>query len=338
MRAGVGFIHRRELTLVTRSMAYYRGERTVGAELLVPPRSRWWADRARRFAERVYRQMVDGTWMQNKGVAPERSKGRGRRGSRFRRSPGRGGGGLGMVGLLVLSACSGADGAEGCEPMQNAPHLCADGSENPEAASRAEVRDREAAEGDGQGAASSEPAAEDSEVNDGDDTTPVPASSEGPAQNWPVPDPPDEIYDPTEEGAEAALRYWWELRVYARNTGDTEPLEEFSDEACEICDLQIDRVQEMYESGWFVQEEDVLTGAWVRPMEWDDFEDEAFAIFRLVEGGFDGYWEGSHLGKEPEGAEVAYAAHLQMSDHWTIHNFQIVDEYEEGRSELEDAQ
>ncbi len=164
--------------------------------------------------------------------------------------------------------------------MQNAPHLCADGSENPDAASPSEVSDREAAEVDGQGAASSEPAAEDSEVNDSDDTTPVPASSEGPAQNWPVPDPPDEIYDPTEEGAEAALRYWWELRVYARNTGDTEPLEEFSDEACEVCDSQVGYVVEMYEQGWFVQDEDLVVESWARPMEWDNLDDRVGLLFR----------------------------------------------------------
>ena len=259
--------------------------------------------------------------MQSKVVAAERSKGRGRHGSWFRRSPGRGGG-LGMIGLLVLSACSGADGAEGCEPMQNAPHLCADGSENPDAASPSEVSDGGEVEADGQGAASSEPAAEDSQVNDGDDTTPVPASSEGPAQNWPVPDPPDEIYDPTEEGAEATLRYWWELRVYARNTGDTEPLEEFSDEACEVCEAQTDQVRTLYESGWYVQEPDNIVDLWVRPFDWDsaevDAEAEAVVLFRLVSGSFDVYWEGALDGSEPESNEAVLSSLLLFDEHWRI--------------------
>lgn len=258
--------------------------------------------------------MVDGTWVQNKVAAAERSKGRGRHGSWFRRSPGRGGAGLGMIGLLVLSACSGADGAESCEPMQNAPHLCADGSENPEAASPAEVSEREAAEGDGHGAASSDPAAEDSEVNDGDDTTPVPASSEGPAQNWPVPDPPDEIYDATEEGAEAALRYWVEVRAYSRNTGDTEPLEGASSSECRVCESQIDNIDGMYERGWFVQEPDEFVGVWVRPMEWDGLTDQAEAVFRVIENDYEGYWDGELAFEEAGAGEGAWHSLLVFEE------------------------
>ncbi len=74
------------------------------------------------------------------------------------------------------------------------------------------------------------------EAQDESEPTPVPASSEGPAQNWPAPQIPEEIYEPTEEGAQAALEYWWETWDYARVSGDTEPLRKVSHETCGWCD------------------------------------------------------------------------------------------------------
>src|SRR5690625_5138289 len=41
--------------------------------------------------------------------------------------------------------------------------------------------------------------------DESDEDEPIPASSEGPAQNWPEPEIPEEIYEPTEEGAEALI-------------------------------------------------------------------------------------------------------------------------------------
>ncbi|WP_341805156.1 DUF6318 family protein [Nesterenkonia salmonea] len=61
-----------------------------------------------------------------------------------------------------------------------------------------------------------------------DTPEPIPASAAGPAQNWPEPEISEEIYEETEEGAEALLHYWWEVLNHARITGDTDLIEQFS--------------------------------------------------------------------------------------------------------------
>ncbi len=118
---------------------------------------------------------------------------------------------------------------------------------------------------------------------------PVPASSEGPAQNWPEPELPAEAAEQTEEGVEAALRYWFEALQYARNTGDVGPLVEASAEDCGFCAAEAELVEETYENGWFVQELDEVGEIYVRMED----EDIATSIFTLDTGFFELYWDGS---------------------------------------------
>lgn len=136
---------------------------------------------------------------------------------------------------------------------------------------------------------------------------PVPASSEGPAQNWPAPEPPEEIYEDSEEGAEALIQYWFDVRHYARVTGDTEPLEDVSHEECEVCSVQIERVEEIYPGGWFVEEE---------PFSVADLEvvgneaGEILVDFLLTEHRFELYEEGELLEESPDVAPARFDAYL----------------------------
>ncbi|WP_258934970.1 DUF6318 family protein [Nesterenkonia pannonica] len=68
---------------------------------------------------------------------------------------------------------------------------------------------------------------EEEEEEDEESGEPIPASADGPAQNWPEPEIPDGIYEETEEGAEALLHYWWEVLNHARITGRRASLRRF---------------------------------------------------------------------------------------------------------------
>lgn len=155
---------------------------------------------------------------------------------------------------------------------------------------------------------------------------PVPASSEGPAQNWPEPELPAEAAEQTEEGVEAALRYWFETRQYARNTGDTAPLEAASDANCALCNQQIERIEETYENGWYVQEADEIDQLFVRLEE----EELATAIFTLNQGAYAGYWDGELIdeieGKSERGWTVAVT---YVDDKWVVADLLFVGEPDE---------
>ncbi|EXF25901.1 hypothetical protein BG28_09960 [Nesterenkonia sp. AN1] len=96
---------------------------------------------------------------------------------------------------------------------------------------------------------------------DGDETgdpepapTPVPASSDGPAQNWPEPEIPAEIYEETEEGALAALQYWFDTATYLQLTGDPGPFDSMSSSDCVVCGRTTEQFEEVYSSvgAWHV--------------------------------------------------------------------------------------
>lgn len=136
--------------------------------------------------------------------------------------------------------------------------------------------------------------------------TPIPASSDGPAENWPTPEPPEAIYEPTEEGVEALLEYWFEANRYARETGDTEPLEEVSEASCLLCDQYIDLTEETFPTGWWVQDADTIHNTYVRM----DGSTSASGLFMLDAGAFEAYWEGELHGETPatDGSGMSFAS------------------------------
>ena len=70
------------------------------------------------------------------------------------------------------------------------------------------------------------------------------------ASTYTKPELPDEAKENTEEGAEAAARYYLDLIVYAWNTGDTQPLADMSDPSSNFAQGHIANTQEMYTNGW----------------------------------------------------------------------------------------
>lgn len=84
----------------------------------------------------------------------------------------------------------------------------------------------------------------------------IPASEDGPAQNVPVPEKPEGLSDPTEEGMKAAALYWWDAYNYMSESGDTALLEEISTESCEFCEVEMDALTRHYEDGAWADSSD----------------------------------------------------------------------------------
>ncbi|GFZ86873.1 hypothetical protein GCM10011359_14960 [Nesterenkonia alkaliphila] len=182
----------------------------------------------------------------------------------------------------------------------------------------------------------SEQSAEASGEAEADDPEPVPASSEGPAQNWPVPEPPDEIYEPTEEGAEAALHYWYEARHYARVTGDFVPLEYASAQDCAICDHEREVFQEVFSNdGWYVSAPDEIGDLYIRL----DSEVLATGILALHESDFETYWHGELYSETVADSVEAFGFALVYEEgRWLLIETNYLGEYDPEHSEQQDPE
>lgn len=149
-----------------------------------------------------------------------------------------------------------------------------------------------------------------------------PATSEGPAQNVPVPEMPDAVKEPTEEGLEAALEYWWETAYFLQLTGDPELFQVMSAEDCIICEGFVDNWDEIYGSGgWSTGAEAKIPESFV---SLEDDSKSATMIFQTVEGPSSLYeQDGTEVG--PEDAESTYrtdwsgsATFNSARGHWVI--------------------
>ena len=70
------------------------------------------------------------------------------------------------------------------------------------------------------------------------------------ASTYIKPELPEEAKQNTEEGAEAAARYYLDLIVYAWNTGDTQPLADMSATTSEFASSYVSDISERYQNGW----------------------------------------------------------------------------------------
>ena len=70
------------------------------------------------------------------------------------------------------------------------------------------------------------------------------------ASTYTKPQLPEEAKENTEEGAEAAARYYLDLIVYAWNTGDTQPLADMSATTSEFASSYVSDISERYQNGW----------------------------------------------------------------------------------------
>ena len=131
---------------------------------------------------------------------------------------------------LVLAGCSGDGGA----------------GESSSAAPSATSVSSESASPDGSSSAS--PSASPSGTYE-------PATETSPAKNVPVPEMPEAAKEPTQEGLEAAVEYWWETDAYLKSTGESDPMGKISTNGCKLCIGQFSMWEEIYEAGgWAVTE------------------------------------------------------------------------------------
>ena len=70
------------------------------------------------------------------------------------------------------------------------------------------------------------------------------------ASTYTKPEPPEEAKENTERGAELAAEYYHALLTYAWNTGDTQPLEDMSEDGDDLRDFYISAIHELYDHGW----------------------------------------------------------------------------------------
>lgn len=157
------------------------------------------------------------------------------------------------------------------------------------------------------------------ETAESEEPEPIPASSEGPAENWPEPEVPDALYEPTEEGAEALIQYWFEARHYARITGDVEILEEVSLPDCELCEAEIDTIDEIYPAGWFLEEEhDEVQDSFVRLEE----EDVASGLFELHMNDFQTFVEGEFYSETVDNSNAVFGMDFRFREgRWQAYDF-----------------
>lgn len=128
----------------------------------------------------------------------------------------------------------------------------------------------------------------------------VPASADGPAQNVPEPRLPAVATENTEEGAQAALEYFWEAEAFASLTGQTTALISVSDDDCAFCDESIAGWSENYEDGyWSVLHGDIevdIDRVDISPDTTGEKSSIAHIFFRLTEPATDFYdRDGNHL-------------------------------------------
>lgn len=181
-----------------------------------------------------------------------------------------------------------------------------------------------------QAGAEEEPDDEASETNDEDSNSsddgadsnePVPASSDGPAENWPEPEKPDAMFEETEEGAVAALEYWWEARQYARDTGDVTPLEDASMDECRMCEHEIELTERAYQQGiWFTQQPDDPRDARVEMVD----QDIALIRFELDPGAFQGFTDEGIQEDSDGGSSEPWESDVVFDGEWKIFEMEIM--------------
>lgn len=98
-------------------------------------------------------------------------------------------------------------------------------------------------------ASSASPSASTTAETPGSDGEYVEASADGPAQNVPKPEKSALADEESYEGAQAFLDYLADARAYAWQTGDTSLIREATSGACEVCTMEYDDIDYVYDSG-----------------------------------------------------------------------------------------
>lgn len=217
---------------------------------------------------------------------------------------------LGLIGLCAfLASCSGGAGTGESQPtvLESAPPV-------PE-----ESPNETAVEEGG-----TDPA--DVSEDETEDAEPVPASSEGPAENWPEPEIPEEIYEPTEEGAEALIQYWFDARHHARITGDVDVLEHVSLPECELCNAEIGAITDLYPDGWYLDgRPDEVVDVYTRA----ESDKITSGLFELRMHDFETYVSGDFYSSTEGNPDAIFGLDFRYEDgRWQAYDFNPLGEAE----------
>ncbi|MBB5849500.1 hypothetical protein HDA33_002064 [Micrococcus endophyticus] len=149
-------------------------------------------------------------------------------------------GALGAGLALLLTACGG-----GSEPAESSSSTPAGSSSSSAEATTPSPSGESSPTTSPSGSAGSTAAAGSS----GSGGAYVPASAEGPAQNVPKPEMPAVMKEETQEGAEAAVEYWWAALDYMDQTGDSTVFDTVSATDCQFCAYRSNSMNGFYETG-----------------------------------------------------------------------------------------
>lgn len=221
--------------------------------------------------------------------------------------------GGGVVGLFPLvAACSSGADADESQPTVFEGDSSQQDNEQAEAVPERTDESDDSLNGD--------------ELDEDETPEPVPASSEGPAENWPEPEIPDEIYEPTEEGAEALIQYWFDARHHARITGEVKPWIYVTHTECAVCQTMIKRTEDVYPEGWYVAKSDTVLESHVSL----DDEFNATGLFRLEQARFEAHWEGQLHSSTPGDPESSFGyAMLFAEGRWQMYDLSVISLREE---------
>ncbi|MGP5220169.1 DUF6318 family protein [Arthrobacter rhombi] len=122
---------------------------------------------------------------------------------------------VGAAIAIALSACSPTDGAETTNSS--------DAKSSPASASAS------ASSGNKNSGTAASPTSKSASP------TPIAASSDGPAKNWPVPKIPAKAKKKTLRGSASFAEYFFELIQYTSVTNQTKPIKKYSEDSCTFC-------------------------------------------------------------------------------------------------------
>lgn len=148
-------------------------------------------------------------------------------------------------------------------------------------------------------------------------------TEDAPAENVPEPEIPALICDDDQDGASAALSYWFEAYWYGDLTGDASRLQELHGEDCQACDDSVEEIERMSEDAeWLVG--DPMTA---ELHLWDISEEDEDARVGLIETDIPAYSLYDESGEVEEvddaegsiGVEFTYdedAGHWKMTEQY----------------------
>ncbi|MDX2340953.1 DUF6318 family protein [Micrococcus sp. M4NT] len=131
---------------------------------------------------------------------------------------------------------------------------------------------------------------------------------------------PEVMKEETQEGAEAAVKYFWETMNYAEETGDPNFLTRISSKYCELCSASARNLSDIYGSGsWLEPEGSTVHSSISRP------SDTGFVTTILInstgglaynpDGSLDPEGEAPPADRDPWIAETTYDEDL---GHWVV--------------------